>query len=151
MPSESSHRDPNRALTAVASSTPFPQDEETPSVPETPSFNPEQGDPSPDDPVVGVGTRIEAKNRMTQTPPLVSRLIQGYLESTGIDACPLHNMDHGARDPDCDHCKRALGPLYHHKIRGNKHLPVFTFDFSGPHPHRANAAQYRFAYGALGT
>ena len=37
------------------------------------------------------------------------------------------------RDPDCDHCKRALGPLYHHKIVGNRHLPVFTFDFSGPH------------------
>ena len=24
-----------------------------------------------------------------------------------------------------------LGPLYHHKIKGNRHLPVFTFDFSG--------------------
>ena len=42
-------------------------------------------------------------------------------------------MDHGVRDPHCDHCKRALGPLYHHKIVGNRHLPVFTFDFSGPH------------------
>ena len=48
----------------------------------------------------------------------------------------------GVRDPDCDHCKRALGPLYHHKIKGNRHLPVFTFDFSGPHPHRVNVAQY---------
>ena len=35
-------------------------------------------------------------------------------------------MDHGVRDPDCDYCKRALGPLYHHKIKGNRHLPVFT-------------------------
>ena len=51
-------------------------------------------------------------------------------------------MDHGVRGPDCDHCKRALGPLYHHKIAGNRHLPVFTFDFSGPHPHRVNVAQY---------
>ena len=50
-------------------------------------------------------------------------------------------MDHGVRDPDCDHCKRGLGPLYHHKIKGNRHLPVFTFDFSGPHPHRVNVAQ----------
>ena len=28
------------------------------------------------------------------------------------------------------------------KIKGNRHLPVLTFDFSGPHPHRVNAAQY---------
>ena len=49
---------------------------------------------------------------------VVSRPIQGYLEHTGIDACPLHQVDHGVRDPDCAHCKRALGPLYHHKITG---------------------------------
>ena len=55
---------------------------------------------------------------------------------------PNGSMDHGVRDPECDHCKRALGPLYHYKIKGNRHLPVFTFDFSGPYPHRANAAQY---------
>ena len=79
---------------------------------------------------------------MTQTPPLLSRLIQGYLDHTGIEACPYHQMDHGVRDPNCDHCKRALGPLYHHKIVGNRHLPVFTYDFSGPHPHRVNMAQY---------
>ena len=91
---------------------------------------------------MGIATRIVAKERMTQTPPLLSRLIQGYLDHTGIEACPYHQMDHGVRDPDCDHCKRALGPLYHHKIVGNRHLPVFTFDFSGPHPHRVNMAQY---------
>ena len=79
---------------------------------------------------------------MTQTPPLLSRLIQGYLDHTGIEACPYHQMDHGVRDPECDHCKRALGPLCHHKIVGNRHLPVFTFDFSGPHPHKVNMAQY---------
>ena len=79
---------------------------------------------------------------MTQTPPLISRLIQGYLDHTGIEACPHHQMDHGVRDPNCDHCKRALGPLYHHKIVGNRHLPVFTYDFSGPHPRKVNMAQY---------
>ena len=46
------------------------------------------------------------------------------------------------RDPDCDHCKRALGPLYQQRIKGNCHLPVFTFDLSGQHPHLMNAAQY---------
>ena len=95
-----------------APSTPVPQGEETPSIPETPHFDPDKGDPSPDH------------------------------ERTGIGARPLHQMDHGVRDPDCDCCKRALGPLYHHKIKGNRHLPVFTFDFSGPHPHRVNVTQY---------
>ena len=42
----------------------------------------------------------------------------------------------------CDHCKRALGPLYHHTIVGNRHLHVFTSGFSVPHPHRVNMAQY---------
>ena len=87
--------------TVVAPSTPVPPEEETPSVPETPRFDPVNGDPSPDDPAVGVATKIEAKD-ITQTPPLVSRLIQGHLENTGIDACPLHQMDHGVRDPERD-------------------------------------------------
>ena len=101
-----------------------------------------QGDVSPKDAAKGEATRIVAKEQMTQTPPLLSRLIQGYLDHKGIEACPYHQMDHGVRDPECDHCKRALGPLYHHKIVGNRHLPVFTFDFSGPHPHKVNMAQY---------
>ena len=119
--------DPNQAPTEVAPSTHGDEQGETPSIPETPYCNPAQRDVSPDEPAMGAATRIVAKERMTQTPPLLSRLIQGY---------------HGVRDPDCDHCKRALGPLYHHKIVGNRHLPVFTFDFSGPHPHRVNMAQY---------
>ena len=60
---------------------------------------------------------------MTQTPPLLSRLIQGYLDQSVITA------------------SGALGPLYHHKIKGNRHLPVFAFDFSGPHP-QVNVTQY---------
>ena len=134
VPSTSSHRDPNRAPTEVAPSTPVLKEGETPSIFETPRFDPDQGDPSPDERAIGVATKIESKERMAQTPPLVSRPIQGYLEHTGIEACPLHQMDHGVRDPDCHHCKRALGPLYHHKIKGNRHLLVFTFDFSGPRP-----------------
>ena len=55
----------------------------------------DQGDVSPEEPVIGTATRIEAKERMTQTPPLLSRLIQGYHEHTGIEACPYHQMDHG--------------------------------------------------------
>ena len=127
VPSSSSHEDPNKAPTEVAPSTPVPPDEGVPSTSEPPA--------------IGAATRI-AQDGATQTPPLLSKLIQGHSDHTGIEACPKHQMDHGVRDPQCDHCKRALGPLYHHKIKGNRHLPVFTFDFSGPHPHRVNAAQY---------
>ena len=134
--------DPNQAPTEVAPSTPALEEGETPSLPVTPRLEPEQGALPPGNEAVGIATRIEGKEVMTQTPPLLSRLIQGYLDHTGIEACPYHQMDHGVRDPHCDHCKRALGPLYHHKIVGNRHLPVFTFDFSGPHPRKVNMAQY---------
>ena len=117
--------DPNEAPTEVAPSTPALVEGETPSTPETPRLEPDQGALPPVDNAVGEATRIEGKEVMTQTPPLLSRLIQGYLDQTGIEECPYHQMDHGVRDPHCDHCKRALGPLYHHKIVGNRHLPVF--------------------------
>ena len=142
VPSTPDGADPNQAPTEVAPSTPDIEQGETLSIPETPHYHPDQADVSPEEPAMGTATRIVAKERITQTPPLLSRLIQGYLDHTGIAACPYHQMDHGVRDPDCDHCKRALRPLYHHKIVGNRHLQVFTFDFSGPHPHRVNMAQY---------
>ena len=123
--------DPNEAPTEVAPSIPALEEGETHSIPEAPCLEPEKGALPPEDAAVGVATRIEGREVMTQTPPLLSRLIQGYnLDHTG--------MDHGVRDPHCDHCKRALGPLYHHKIVGNRHFPVFTFDFSGPHPRKVN-------------
>ena len=117
--------DPNEAPTEVAPSTPVVEEGETPSIPETPHIQPEDGALPPADTAVGIATRIEGREVMT-----------------GIEACPYHQMDHGVRDPHCDHCKRALGPLHHHKIVGNRHLPVFTFDFSGPHPRKVNMAQY---------
>ena len=119
VPSLPTREDPNQAPTEIAPSTRDDEEGEAPSVPATPHFNPDQGDTSPEGPAKGTATRIVAKERMTQTPPLLSRLIQGYLDHTGIEACPYHQMDHGVRDPDCDHCKRALGSLYHHKIVGN--------------------------------
>ena len=128
-PLEPTLADPNKAPTELAPSTPVVEEGE-PSVPETPRLQPEDGAAPPADGVVGVATRIEGTEIMTQT---FSRLIQGYLDQTGIEACPYHQMDHGVRDPHCDHCKRALGPLYH-KIVGNRHLPVFTFDFLGSTP-----------------
>ena len=93
-------------------------------------FDPEGGAEPPPGPAVGAATRTEAKDNSTQTPPLLSSL--------GLKRV----LDHGVRDLNCDHCKRALSPLHKHKIKSNRHLPVFTFDFSGPHPHHVNAAQY---------
>ena len=102
VPSIHSREDPHQAPTEVAPSTHDAVEGETPSVPETPRVHPDQGDTSPDEPALGAATRIVAKERMTQTPPLLYRLIQGYLDQTGIEACPYHQMDHGVRDPDCD-------------------------------------------------
>ena len=36
------------------------------------------------------------------------------LDSTGVVPCPTHGMDHLTRDPSCEFCKKALGPLYRH-------------------------------------
>ena len=110
----------------------YPTREETPSIPETPKFDAESGITTPEEPAFGVATKVEAAEGVTQTPPLLSRLIQGHLEQTGIEACPKHNMDHGVRDPNCEHCKRALGVHYittRSKVRYS-HLT------SQPHPHR---------------
>ena len=91
VPSIHSREDPNQAPTEIAPSTHATQEGEAPSIPNTPNFEPDQGDPSPNKPAIGTATRVVAKERMTQTPPLLSRLIQGYLDHTGIEACPSSN------------------------------------------------------------
>ena len=90
---------PNEAPTEVAPSTPLVEEGEAPSIPETPHLEPDQGASSPVDDAVGAATRVEGKEVMTQPPPLLSRLIQGYLDQTGIEECPYHQMDHGVRRP----------------------------------------------------
>ena len=72
VPSSPSHRDPNRAPTVVAPSTPVPVDEETPSIPETPRLDPDKGGTPPEEPALGVATKIDAKDGVTQTPPLLT-------------------------------------------------------------------------------
>ena len=84
--------DPNEAPTEVAHSTPLAEEGETPSIPETPHLEPDQGASSPMDDAAGIATRIEGKEVMTQTPPLLSRLIQGYLDQTGIEECPYSKL-----------------------------------------------------------
>ena len=75
VPSTLDDRDPNKAPTEVAPSIPEEEQGETPSIPATPHYDPEQRDVSPEDAAKGEATRIAAKERMTQTPPLLSRLI----------------------------------------------------------------------------
>ena len=68
VPSVSDERDPNKAPIEIR---------ELNSIPETPHGQHDQGDVSPEDPAKGVAVRVDTKERMTQTPPLLSRLNQG--------------------------------------------------------------------------
>ena len=52
----------------------------------TPHYKPDQGDISPEEPAKGTATRIVADD---SDPTSSSRLIQGYLDHTGIEACVL--------------------------------------------------------------
>ena len=61
------------------------------------------------------------------------------LDPSGVVPCPNHGMDHLTRDPSCEFCKRALGPLYRHLkgkygLRLDDQTPTLSFDFSGPFP-----------------
>ena len=57
VPSTPDGADPNQAPTEVAPSTHGIEQGETPSVPETPHCNPDQGDVSPEEPAMGTKTR----------------------------------------------------------------------------------------------
>ena len=72
--------DQYRAPTEVAPSTPVPPDEEKPCIPDTPKFDPDSGGSPPDEPAIGVATKIEASDGVTQTPPLLF-----YPRSPGTD------------------------------------------------------------------
>ena len=48
-------------------------------------------------------------------------------------------MDNLSRDPECEFCKKALGPMYRHLnhkygMQIADHTPTLSFDFSGPLP-----------------
>ena len=73
------------------------------------------------------------------------------LDSTGVVPCPAHGMDHLTRDPSCEFCKKALGPLYRH-LRGkygtrlDDQTPTLSFDFSGPFPVSATGARFMLLF-----
>ena len=73
------------------------------------------------------------------------------LQESGSTPCDLHGMDHLSYDPTCEHCKRALGPMYRHLK--NKygpqiadHTPTLSFDFSGPLPAAVTGARYLMVF-----
>ena len=70
---------------------------------------------------------------------------------TGSIPCSTHGYDHLSRDPTCEFCKRALGPLYRHlsknygKALGDQ-TPTLSFDFSGPHPVAVTGARFMLLF-----
>ena len=74
-----------------------------------------------------------------------------FLDATGVVPCPHHGMDHLTRDPSCEYCKKALGPLYRHLkgkygIRLDDQTPTLSFDFSGPFPVSATGARFMLLF-----
>ena len=73
------------------------------------------------------------------------------LDPSGVVPCPNHGMDHLTRDPSCEFCKKALGPLYQHLkskygLRLDDQTPTLSFDFSGPFPVSATGARFMLLF-----
>ena len=71
--------------------------------------------------------------------PDISPDFMEQLQGTGSVPCEKHGMDHLSKDPTCEFCKKALGPMYRHLKNkyGSQitdHTPTLSFDFSGPLP-----------------
>ena len=83
--------------------------------------------------------------------PEVSEGFLEQLQESGSTPCALHGMDHLSYDPTCEHCKRALGPMYRH-LKGKygpqiaDHTPTLSFDFSGPLPAAVTGARYLMVF-----
>ena len=70
--------------------------------------------PPEDDPPVDVGERDVVPVDPEMREPEMSEDFLEQLQGTGSTPCALHGMDHLSSDPTCEHCKRALGPMYRH-------------------------------------
>ena len=95
-------------------------------------------DPPPD------GSQIELRD------PYLNPLEEIVLD-TGSIPCSIHGYDHLSRDPTCEFCKRALGPLYRHlnKKYGQSlgdQTPTLSFDFFGPHPVAVTGARFMLLF-----
>ena len=66
-------------------------------------------------------SRAEASDARIASEEVTVELRDPYLNpleeivmDTGSIPCSIHGHDHLSRDPTCEFCKRALGPLYRH-------------------------------------
>ena len=77
----------------------------------------------------------------------MSEAFHEQLQGTGSTPCELHGMDHLSRDPSCEFCTRALGPMYQHlKNRYGPAIADQSFDFSGPLPPAVTGARYLLVF-----
>ena len=79
--------------------------------------------------------------------PEMSDSFREQLQGAGSTPCAIHGMDHLSRDPSCEFCKRALGPMHRHLNHKYgpqiaDHTPTLSFDFSGPLPHAVTGARH---------
>ena len=68
------------------------------------------------------------------------------LRESGSVPCKLHGMDHLSRDPECEFCKKALGPMYRHLnhkygMQIADHTPTLSFRFFWPITYCGNWCQ----------
>ena len=140
--SESSHPDPNRATTIGALLLPETPVEEASFVPAPPACISKDGSEDLSSrPAKGITTRIGTANHSSQT----------HLSCLGCFRVILKTLEqiHVRNTTWTTECeirivilaKRRLAPFYRHRIIGNKHLPVFIFDFSGPFIYHCLAQQ----------
>ena len=79
--------------------------------------------------------------------PEMSEEFREQLHGMGSSPCELHGMDHLSRDPSCEYCKRALGPMHQHLNPAiADHTPTLSFDFSGPLPAAVTGARYLMVF-----
>ena len=82
--------------------------------------------------------------------PYLNPLEEIVLE-IGSLPCAIHGYDHLSRDPTCEFCKKALGPLYRHLSKKygqslSDQTPTLSFDFSGPHPIAVTGARFMLLF-----
>ena len=117
VPSSLSHRDPDRAPTEVAPSTPVLPEEEKRRHPLSPkllgSTLKTEAHLRMSQPLNGVATNIDAKDgALLRHFPSCRDSSKVTWSKQGLKRAPNTKWINGVRDPNCDHCKRALGPLH---------------------------------------
>ena len=54
------------------------------------------------------------EEQAVQLPDPYLNPLQEIVLDTGIIPCSVHGYDHLSRDPTCEFCEKAIGPLYRH-------------------------------------